>query len=444
MKKVAIVGAGPGGILMAHYLLRRGDQYQVDIYERRSDPRTVPFATSRTFPITLTDRGVLALRQIPGVEAAVRAISAEITGTVFHAQNGKKRVTDRKKSLNTLDRTRLVMVLLDTLTQNYLTQNYDSRRLNIHFNCACTQVDFDTRTVRFQSMETTTPTDTKAEFSQDYDLLIGADGARSVVRTHFLETELFEFEQKYIPNDYKSIFLPCSTKPAHINLESGKIHNWRLDDGTALLLVHQPDETMSGVLLFPRQNNQVLGLSTPAAVLSFFRTHFPEVGEWMSATEAEAFLQRPVSRIVTIRCNRYHQGDSVLLIGDAAHAVSPALGQGCNAALEDVVLFDRLLNETSDQIGPAIEQFTIRRKADAHALAELSNNTFPSSTPLFVEFVLRERLAKILNQLLPHYFSPSLTELLFEPAIPYSEILHAYDGWVAKVKKENEKVLDHG
>ena len=36
VNKVVIVGAGPSGLLLAHYLLRRGDKYQVDIYERRN------------------------------------------------------------------------------------------------------------------------------------------------------------------------------------------------------------------------------------------------------------------------------------------------------------------------------------------------------------------------------------------------------------------------
>ncbi|WP_244141940.1 NAD(P)-binding protein [aff. Roholtiella sp. LEGE 12411] len=54
VKKVAIVGAGPSGVLLAHYLLHRGDKYQIDIYERRSDPRTVSFSKSRTFPISLS------------------------------------------------------------------------------------------------------------------------------------------------------------------------------------------------------------------------------------------------------------------------------------------------------------------------------------------------------------------------------------------------------
>lgn len=142
-----------------------------------------------------------------------------------------------------------------------------------------------------------------------------------------------------------------------------------------------------------------------------------------------------------IRCSRYHHGDSVLLIGDAAHSVSPTTGQACNAALEDSVIFDRLLDEYSDNWAQAIEQFTVRRKPDAHALVELSNYVFPLSKKLLFEFVLRERLTRILHQRFPQRFSPSLSELLFESAVPYSEILELYKGWISKVKKSNAKFL---
>jgi kynurenine 3-monooxygenase len=49
--------------------------------------------------------------------------------------------------------------------------------------------------------------------------------------------------------------------------------------------------------------------------------------------------------------------------------------------------------------------------------------------------VLREQLATTLHQLFPDRFSPSLSELVFESSVPYSEILDAYRGWIAKVKK---------
>lgn len=433
VKKVVIVGAGPSGVLLAHYLLCRGEQYQIDIYDRLNDPQVIEFSKSRTFPISLTERGMNALGQMTGVEAAVRAISLEMSGTIFHQPNGKTRVTSRKIPLVTLDRTNLVITLLQKLVEKY-----DNSRLNLYFNHSCTEVNFAAKTISFQSLtQTSEPTGT--ERAVNYDLLIGADGARSAVRSYFMNTELFEFEQKYVPTDYKSIFLPCPAQPSNINLESGKIHSWRNHDGTFVVLLHQLDGSMSGVILFPRQNNQVTALSTPEEVQQFFRSHFPEVGQMMPKSEAEAFLKRSSSRILTIRCNRYHYGDSVLIIGDAAHSVSASIGQGCNAALEDVVIVDQLLNEYADNWAETIAQFTVRRRADAHALVELGDYSFPTSPRLFLEFVLREQLAKTLNQLLPDRFSPSLSQLIFESSVPYSEILHSYKGWIAKVKKSNNR-----
>ncbi|MEA5505074.1 NAD(P)/FAD-dependent oxidoreductase [Halotia wernerae UHCC 0503] len=430
VKKVAIVGAGPSGLLLAHYLLCRGDDYQIDIYERRSDPRTISFSKSRTFPISLSERGMSALRQIAGLEAAVKAISLEMTGAIFHQKDGKARLTPRKQSLFTLDRTSLVIVLLEKLNEKY-----DNSKLNIHFNCQCTQVDFAAKKAVLKKNEAGIETD----FTVDYDLLIGADGSRSVVRENFLGTELFECEQKYIPSDYKSIFFPRPDAKVEINLQPDKIHTWTLDDGTIFLLLHQRDGTISGVIYFPHQNNQLVGLSSKEEVLKFFCEHFPEVSQLMPESEAAAFLTRPISRIITIRCNRYHQGNSVLLIGDAAHAVSSSIGQGCNAALEDVVVLNNLLNEYSDNLPTVIEQFTIRRQPDAHALVELGDYAFPASKGLLIEFIFRELISKTLHRLFPQRFSPSLFELISESTVPYSKILNLYQGWISKMKGNREQ-----
>ena len=54
--------------------------------------------------------------------------------------------------------------------------------------------------------------------------------------------------------------------------------------------------------------------------------------------------------------------------------------------------------------------------------------------------MLREQLAKTLHQLFPDRFSPSLSELVFESSVPYSEILDSYQGWIAKVKKRSQKL----
>ncbi len=419
VKKVAIIGAGPSGLLLAHYLLRRHQEYQIDIYERFSDPRIIALSKSRTFPVTLNDRGIAALEKIEGLSAALLAISMKITGSIAHQKHGKVTAIERNKPLYAIDRNSLATLLLEKLVEKS-----QSNKLNIHFNCQCSEVDFSAKKLVLQNQEDS--------FTENYDLLIGADGARSVVRKYFLNTELFEYEQKYLPNDYKSIFL--HSEQVKTNLKSGKIHTWRLDDGTAIIMLHEPDGKMSGIISFNRHQNQVSHLSTKEEVLQLFQENFPEISQLITESEIKDFLARPISTVLTIRCNRYHYGDSVLLIGDAAHAVSPSIGQGCNSALEDVVIFDNLLDEYSD-IATAIEQFTIRRQPDAHALAELSDYTFPTSKRLFVEFLFRESIAKSLHKLLPKQFPPSLLESLSANTISYSEILHTYKNWISKVKQ---------
>jgi kynurenine 3-monooxygenase len=162
VKKVVIVGAGPSGLLLAHYLLARDEKYQIDIYERRQDPRNKSISKSRTFPIALNGRGMNALRQIPGLQEAVLAISMEMWGTISHNQNGKQRVISRKKPLIALDRSDLTKVLLDTLEPKF-----DRTRLNFHFQYSCKEVNFAAKTATFQNLASVEPEHyTKSEESQ--------------------------------------------------------------------------------------------------------------------------------------------------------------------------------------------------------------------------------------------------------------------------------------
>ncbi len=122
-------------------------------------------------------------------------------------------------------------------------------------------------------------------------------------------------------------------------------------------------------------------------------------------------------------------------MGDAAHAVSPSMGQGCNAALEDVEIFDGLLEEYGDNFVEALPEFSKRRVPDGRALWELSDNAIPPSKALFVEFLFRRSFAKVANQLFPIRFPLLPLDLARETALPYSQILKLNEGWVSKVKK---------
>ena len=151
-------------------------------------------------------------------------------------------------------------------------------------------------------------------------------------------------------------------------------------------------------------------------------------------------MRRPISTQIKIRCSRYHHGDKVLLIGDAAHAVSSATGQGCNVAFEDVSIFDRVLDECEDNWELALAKFSEYRKPDARALWEIDGNVFPLSKILFIEFILRETWAKIANRWFPNLVAPAIRDCLTGSTLSYAEILKNHSGWVAKVKASNQKI----
>ncbi|MEO0457011.1 MAG: FAD-dependent oxidoreductase [Cyanobacteria bacterium P01_A01_bin.114] len=169
MQTVTIIGAGPAGLLLAHYLLARR-QYRVELYDRRPDPRLTEQFNRRTFPLALQLRGLKAIRGIAGLEAAVMAKGLLAGGTLMYGKKAKPRQVPRKVPLLMIDRHQLILVLLEQLLKRY-----GSEQVTTHFDCACTGVDLKGHTVTLQ------PTGGETRVSH-FDRLVGADGARSQVR----------------------------------------------------------------------------------------------------------------------------------------------------------------------------------------------------------------------------------------------------------------------
>jgi kynurenine 3-monooxygenase len=422
LQKVVIIGAGPAGLLLAHYLLRRG-RYRVEIYERRSDMRLMDVSQDRTFPISLQERGRKAIREIAGLEEAISAAIVFCNGTKIYRKQGKARKIPRAIPILSIDRNRLVKVLLQ-----HLTQTYPSEKLIVKFGCQCVQVDRSAKTVTMQ------PEQGEA-FSIAYDRLVAADGSRSQIRDILVQEAALQCEQNYVPDAYKSVFLPRLNSALGLELEPDKIHGWNRDNKTRMLMVPQPGDRLNGVIIFDAQHNPLLNLSTKEEVLTFFQENFPLFGQLMSEVEAEDFLQRPVGRVLTVRCDRFHESDSILLIGDAAHAVSPSIGQGCNASLEDVLVFERLLEQYEDDWSLALPAFSKQRVPDAHALKDLSDYSFPRTKVLVVEFFLRLTIHRLLHRWFPQWVTPFVFDLVLDQDLSYSQVLSLSQGWINKVKR---------
>lgn len=68
-------------------------------------------------------------------------------------------------------------------------------------------------------------------------------------------------------------------------------------------------------------------------------------------------------------------GHHAVLVGDAAHAVTSVLGQGCNTALSTCTALDRALSagdiNNTEQLDQALEQYNAEWLPQAHALQQL-------------------------------------------------------------------------
>jgi hypothetical protein len=64
-RKVVIVGSGPAGITVAHYLLQRNEGYDITIIDGRPDPRVGSEASTRSYSLGLGVRGRTALKKLP-------------------------------------------------------------------------------------------------------------------------------------------------------------------------------------------------------------------------------------------------------------------------------------------------------------------------------------------------------------------------------------------
>jgi 2-polyprenyl-6-methoxyphenol hydroxylase-like FAD-dependent oxidoreductase len=198
------------------------------------------------------------------------------------------------------------------------------------------------------------------------DFLVGADGVHSRVRAWMLPDEAAPRDTEMVSiGGFAARDFPPPTDPR---------------DGTRLTFMVGPKYQFG----YSRMNDGLWGwwchahaaserertalLTMPSNELS--ARMLERYAGWSEPVErlirgTVGWLRTPIHDVP--RLSRWHNGP-VLLIGDAAHAMSPAGGQGASLALEDALLFAKLAADPSRPIESAMARFEALRRSRAEAM----------------------------------------------------------------------------
>ncbi len=363
-QKILIIGAGLCGSLLALRMAQRG--YQVQLVEKRPDLRDITQDAGRSINLSLSDRGLKGLR-LAGVEEAALKLCIPMYGRMIHDAKGNTFMSNYSgrdgECINSISRPGLNMLLLD--------QAEAMPNVSLIFNKGCTHIDLENASATFEDYNT------KEEITYSGDIVLGTDGAGSVVRKAMFDNRklLFSFSQQWLTHGYKEITIPA-TEDGGYRTEKGALHIWPRGEDMLIALPNL-DGSFTVTLFAPYANTKYCldNLTTPEMVTQYFSQEYPDAMDLMPNLVQE-FFDNPTGPLGTIRCSPWHCYEKTVLLGDAAHAIVPFYGQGMNASFEDVFVFDEILNKFEGDWKTVLSEYEKARKQDTDAIANLALDNF--------------------------------------------------------------------
>ncbi|GAA5844245.1 hypothetical protein JCM3766R1_000982 [Sporobolomyces carnicolor] len=377
-----VVGAGLVGTLCSAMLASRG--WTVTLLESRADPRLGTHAErARSINLALSPRGIEALRSVSEelVERVLRE-GIEMRGRMVHKNVGKGKgvetmgqdygIVEQGEVIRSISRTQLGIELLD-----HVDGLPKSGRGSVTTRFETKLVEMDVRGGKQgdDKIKVRLSTKGQAEDShEEYDFVVGGDGAYSKVRRELMRGSFarFDYKQFYAPHSYLELSIPPGDKDT-FSIEPNYLHIWprgefmlialaNLDKSFTLTLFAHDDTFKSLDSQLRAQDGQQ---SNP--VVDLFRKEFPDALDLMGEEALlKSWNENPKDGLITVECSPYHYKNKVLLIGDSAHAMVPFYGklrcldpppaevltlpfagQGMNCGFEDVRVLSSILDHFS-------------------------------------------------------------------------------------------------
>ena len=423
MDKIIIVGAGLCGTLLAVRLAQRG--FKVAVYEKRWDMRKKEADAGRSINLALSDRGLLALDRANLKEEVLQGC-IPMRGRMVHPLEGTPFISPYSgrpsNYINSVSRPGLNMILLDA------ADKYDN--IDIKFDAAVVDTDLEAAKIKYVDHEGNTHFDEGA-------IVIGTDGAGSAIRRSMMKYTaqlLFNYSQDFLRHGYKELSI-LPTDDGGWKIEKEVLHIWPRGD---FMIIALPNLDGSFTLTMFHPYGTEIGfdhLDTKEKITSFFETYYPTLLPHIPHY-LEEYSRNPVSNLGTIKCYPWQAFGKGLIMGDASHAIVPFYGQGMNASLEDVRVFDDVLEQHGPNWERVFSEFQDARKENTDAIADLAIDNFYEMRDHVddVAFIRKRKIEMQLEQQFPDYYS-KYSLVTFQPNLPYEQAMK-------RGRKQDELLLE--
>lgn len=425
---IVIVGAGLTGSMAALLLAQRG--YKLVVVESRGDPRdsapsTTPAtagvydkhlglltnSSKRSINLALSYRGQCALANV-GLLEPIMAGAVSLESRAIHVPGRPvafQPYGTKGQAINSVSRSLLNCTLLNELARVCA----ETGRLTILFNTKLTRISEDG--------EITLVPAVGSSYTLPSRLIIGCDGAFSSVRSCLMRLCRLNFSQAFIGHGYKELEIPPAEGGGFRLANHNCLHIWPCHE-FMLIGLPNPDGSFTCTMFAPFELFDQLDAGGDAAVTAFFNTKFPDVVPLLPDVEGQ-YRRNPTGALATVRMKPWNFKDRVVLMGDAAHAMVPFLGQGMNSGFEDTLVFSEILTAHGGDLSKAVLEFARTRRQDGDAIADMSFNNYVEmrSHTASTAFQLRIKLEAVLHWLFPRHWVPLYTLVAFT-RVPYAQV----------------------
>ncbi|WP_016988611.1 FAD-dependent oxidoreductase [Flavobacterium sp. ACAM 123] len=404
-KKIAVVGSGLVGSLLAIYLRKAG--HTVHLYDRSPDIRQIQFS-GRSINLAMSNRGWKALDGV-GVSDSVHEIAIPMDKRAIHLVDklNFQNYGQEGESIYSISRGALNKRMIDLAEQAGAEFFFEQKIWDVTLADATLHIG---------------ETERGAWEEKKYDIVFGADGAFSRIRHRMQRQSMFDYSQEFLNIGYKELNIPANPDGSH-KLDKNSFHIWPRGE-YMLIALPNLDGSFTCTLFMPFEGeNSFASLEDRRDVALFFEKNFPDSIE-VIPNLTEDFFKNPTSTMVTMKCYPWTYEDKIALVGDSSHAIVPFYGQGMNSGFEDISILNEMMEKYGDDWEMVFSEYQKSRKPNADAIAELSYRNFMemSSKTADDKFLLQKKIEKSFSDKHPDRWIPLYSRVTFSDR-PYAEAL---------------------